>query len=211
MTTTYLSLADFVDRARRRLASAAPSVEMASSMGDHAVDPSLIALRGSGAVRPAAVLVPIVAREEPTILLTLRTEHLPSHKGQIAFPGGKIDPGDASPLATALREAEEEIGLGSAHVDPLGYLDVYETTSGYRIVPVVAMVTPPFAIRPNPNEVGDVFEVPLAFLMDAANHQEHQREWQGRVRRYTAMPFGERYIWGVTAGILKNLHARVLG
>jgi 8-oxo-dGTP pyrophosphatase MutT (NUDIX family) len=211
MMTTFLSLADFVDRARRRLIAVAPSVEVASAIGDHAVDPSLIALRGSKALQPAAVLVPIVAREQPTVLLTLRTEHLPSHKGQIAFPGGKTDSRDASPLATALREAEEEIGLHSVHVDPLGYLDVYETTSGYRIVPVVAQVNPPFVVRPNPSEVDEVFEVPLAFLMDAANHQDHQREWQGRMRRYTAMPFGERYIWGVTAGILKNLHARVLG
>ncbi len=135
--------------------------------------------------RPAAVLVPVVARREAaTVLLTQRAAHLRDHSGQIAFPGGKIDADDASPLAAALREAEEEIGLDRGFVRPLGYLEPYVTTSGFRIVPVVSLVDPGYALTINPREVDGAFEVPLSFLMTPANHETHQREWKGHMRRY---------------------------
>jgi 8-oxo-dGTP pyrophosphatase MutT (NUDIX family) len=181
--------------------------------GDHALNRQHMALVDpSMRIRPAAVLVPIVARPEGlTVLLTQRTDHLPSHAGQVAFPGGKIEPGDASPVETALREAEEEIGLERRYVEVLGYLDLYQTGSGYRIVPVVSLVRPGFALRLDRSEVADQFEVPLAFLLDAANHQLRSGDWKGRLTYYYAMPYGERYIWGATAGILRNLYERLLG
>jgi 8-oxo-dGTP pyrophosphatase MutT (NUDIX family) len=155
------------------------------------------------------VLVPIVARERLTVLLTQRTETLSKHAGQISFPGGRLDPEDPDPVAAALREAEEEIGLAPAHVDVIGYLDGYRTGTGYHITPVVGIVPPDLALRLAADEVADAFEVPLAFLMDEANHMKHAREWRGRTRSYWAMPYGERYIWGATAGMLKNLHERL--
>jgi 8-oxo-dGTP pyrophosphatase MutT (NUDIX family) len=160
-------------------------------------------------IRPAAVLVPIVEREQPSVLLTQRTAHLKDHAGQISFPGGKIEVADASPAAAALREAHEEVGLESRFVKPVGYLDLYMTTFGFRIVPVLARVAPGFALTLNPAEVDDVFEVPLAFLMTSANYQLHSRPWQGLTRTYYAVPFGQRYIWGATAGILRNLWERI--
>ena len=177
--------------------------------GDHDVDPVMQKIAEVRPIRPAAVLVPIVDHPEPTVLLTQRAQHLPDHPGQISFPGGKIDKTDADPLAAALREADEEIGLDRAHVEPIGYLDLYMTTLGYRIVPVIARVTPGFALKLNTGEVDNAFEVPLAFLMDQANVQRHSRDWQGMTRHYYAITFGERYIWGVTAGILRNLHDRI--
>jgi 8-oxo-dGTP pyrophosphatase MutT (NUDIX family) len=155
------------------------------------------------------VLVPIVDRDEPTVLFTQRATHLPDHAGQISFPGGKIDPGDATPLAAALREAEEEIGLERRFIDPIGYLDLYMTTLGYRIVPTLARIDPGFRLKLNRSEVDDVFEVPFAFLMTEENHKLHSREWKGMTRTVYAMPFGERNIWGVTAGILRNLYERI--
>ncbi|HEX7156680.1 MAG TPA: CoA pyrophosphatase, partial [Burkholderiaceae bacterium] len=139
---------------------------------------------------------------------TQRNAALEAHAGQIAFPGGKIEPGDASPAAAALREACEEVGLDRGLVEPIGYLDVYLTFSGFRILPTVARVAPGYQLALNRAEVDEAFEVPLAFLMDAQNHALHSRDWKGLIRRYYAMPFGERYIWGVTAGILRNLYER---
>ena len=168
-------------------------------------------------LRPAAVLVGIIERDSGLkVLLTLRPDHLKSHAGQIAFPGGKIEPSDRGPLAAALREAEEEIGLPAALAEPLGYLDGYQTGTGYRVQPVVALVDAAFDPRLDANEVSELFEVPLAFLVDPANHQRHAREWQGRQRHYYAMPYpdgpaGERYIWGATAGMLRNLYERLIG
>jgi len=159
--------------------------------------------------RPAAVLVPVVARSELTVLLTQRTDHLAKHAGQISFPGGKIDAEDDGPVGAALREADEEIGLGRSYVETLGFLDSYRTGTGYRIVPVVALVRQGFSLALNANEVSDVFEVPLGFLMNEANHHRHSREWKGRERHFYAMPYQDRYIWGATAGILKNLHERL--
>jgi 8-oxo-dGTP pyrophosphatase MutT (NUDIX family) len=159
--------------------------------------------------RRAAVLAPIVARPSGlTVLLTQRASHLRAHSGQVAFPGGKIDAGETA-LQTALREAEEEIGLEARFVEPLGWLDAYLTGTGFRIAPLVALVAPGFALRPNPEEVEAVFETPLDFLMDEANHQIHEREWGGKRRRYYAMPHDNRYIWGATAGMLRNLWERL--
>ncbi|MDX2201966.1 MAG: CoA pyrophosphatase [Hyphomicrobiaceae bacterium] len=159
--------------------------------------------------RQAAVLVPIVLREALTVLLTQRSHDLPSHPGQISFPGGKVEPEDATPIACALREAEEEIGLTRDRIEPLGFLDSYRTGTGFEITPVVAFVRPGFQSRLDPREVLEVFEVPLDFLMDEANHQKDSREWRGRMRSFYAMPYEGRYIWGATAGMLKNMHTRL--
>lgn len=160
----------------------------------------------AGDLTPAAVLFPIVLRDPaPTVLLTQRTAHLRDHAGQISFPGGRLEADDPSPLAAALRETEEEIGLDRGHVEVAGYLPEYFTSTGYRVTPVVGFVRPPFDLTPDPFEVAEVFEVPLAFLLDPANHQEHEIHWRGRLRRYTAMPYGERFIWGATAGMIQAL------
>jgi 8-oxo-dGTP pyrophosphatase MutT (NUDIX family) len=204
---------EFFARARARLSLDVPPAltdeAVATPRGDLDLDPVLWERAGVKATRPAAVLVPVIDRPEPTVLLTLRTADLSSHAGQIAFPGGKIDPSDPSPVAAALREAEEEIGLDRGLVEPIGHLDLFLTFSGFRILPTVARVDPSHRLTLNRSEVDDAFEVPLAFLMDAQNHALHSRDWKGVIRRYYAMPFGERYIWGVTAGILRNLYERV--
>jgi 8-oxo-dGTP pyrophosphatase MutT (NUDIX family) len=203
---------EFFALARRRLSTEAPDA-MADPDGPVRGDPNVEAVHKAMAdmrpIRPAAVLVPVVDRAEPTVLLTLRTNTLSSHAGQIAFPGGRIDAGDESPLAAALREAEEEVGLDRRYVEPIGYSDLYLSGTGFRIVPAVARVEPGFRLTLNPAEVEDAFEVPLAFVMGPENHQLHSREWRGMMRTYYAMPFGERYIWGVTAGILRNLYERL--
>lgn len=206
---------DFFARARAALTLDAPpglaDPETMPLRGDHDADPVLKAMAAVRPIKPAAVLIPVVERDQPMVLLTQRTAHLPQHAGQIAFPGGKIDSTDATPLAAALRETREEIGLSDDTIEPIGYLDIYMTTLGYRIVPVVARVQPGFSLTLNPAEVEDAFEVPLSFLMEMANHQTHSREWQGMMRTYYAIPFGERYIWGVTAGIFRNLYQRIYG
>jgi 8-oxo-dGTP pyrophosphatase MutT (NUDIX family) len=203
----------FFRRARTRLALDVPAgltdPNVPVTRGDLDLDPTLWTRAGVAATRPAAVLVPVVDHAEPTILLTQRTAELPSHAGQIAFPGGKIDPDDNGPLGAALREAEEEIGLERRFVDPIGYLDLYLTFSGFRILPLLARVTPGYRLTINQSEVADAFEVPLSFLMEPLNHQRHTRDWKGIERAYYAMPFGERYIWGVTAGIVRNLYERI--
>jgi len=205
--------ADFFARARALLSLDIPAglndPDMLPKRGDHDLDPVVSAIAAVRPIKPAAVLIPVVERDAPTVLLTQRAVHLPDHAGQIAFPGGKIDKSDATPLAAALREADEEIGLAAGYIEPIGYLDLYLTTLGYRIVPVLARVRPGFSLTLNRSEVDDTFEVPLAFLMQEANHQRHSREWQGMTRTYYAIPFGERYIWGVTAGILRNLYERI--
>jgi 8-oxo-dGTP pyrophosphatase MutT (NUDIX family) len=204
---------DFFARARARLTLDVPPAltdqSVAGVRGDLDLDPSLWERAGVAATRPAAVLVGVVDHAEPTVLLTLRNAALEAHAGQIAFPGGKIEPGDPSPAAAALREAEEEIGLAPGLVDPIGHLDLYLTFSGFRILPTVARVDPGHRLTLNRSEVDEAFEVPLAFLMDAQNHALHSRDWKGVIRRYYAMPFRERYIWGVTAGILRNLYERI--
>lgn len=157
--------------------------------------------------RPASVLVPLVRREAGiTVLLTQRTEDMPSHAGQIAFPGGRRQAEDIDATATALRETEEEVGLTRDFIEVIGPMDQYRTGTGYEITPIVGIVTPGFTMRADPREVADVFEVPLDHFLDERNHRIDSRVWQGRERRYYAMPYGERYIWGATAGMLKNLH-----
>ncbi|MCB1519499.1 MAG: CoA pyrophosphatase [Hyphomicrobiaceae bacterium] len=159
--------------------------------------------------RAAAVLVPVVARDPLTVLLTLRTEHLAAHAGQVAFPGGKIDDGDAGALDAALREAEEEIALDRSLVEPLGFLDTYRTGTGYAIFPVVALVDPGYVPRPDPREVAAVFEVPLAYLMDERNVVLDRRIWRGRERQFYAFTYRPHYIWGATAGMLRNMQERL--
>ena len=162
--------------------------------------------------RSAAVLVPIIAREpEATVLLTKRTEILSEHPGQIAFPGGRMDKIDLSPMETALREAREEIGLDRVHVDVIGFLETYQTITNFRVAPAVAIVSPEFTLRLDEIEVAEAFEVPLRFLMDVDNHQIHSLMREGAERFYYAMPYGERYIWGATAGILHNLYEWLYG
>ena len=205
----------FFDRARARLTLTVPR-SLADPLaqgarGDLDLNPAMWERAGVTATKPAAVLIPIVDRSEPMVLLTLRTQELTNHAGQVAFPGGKIDPADASPVAAALREAKEEIGLAPTLVEPLGYLDLYLTFTGFRILPTVARVKPDFKLTLNPWEVTEAFEVPLAFLMTPANHQRQSRDWRGITREFYAMPFENRYIWGITAGIVRNLYERIYG
>jgi 8-oxo-dGTP pyrophosphatase MutT (NUDIX family) len=165
-------------------------------------------MRHTRALKRAAVLVPIVQRATGlTMLLTQRTEHLENHAGQVSFPGGRTEEVDSSPIETALRESEEEIGLHRRHIEIVGVLPDYVTGTGYRVTPVVALVTPPFELAADPNEVADIFEVPLAFLMDGANHQRLSVELpEGAGRRsFYAMPYERFFIWGATAGMLRNL------
>ena len=205
-------------RARERLAVEPcdsvfdPRSGKAWGRGDFDLNPEMLAdFAVMEPPRPAAVLVPIVRRNQLTVLFTQRTDHLSSHAGQISFPGGKVDRTDKGPVDAALREAEEEIGLPRRLVEPLGFLDGYRTGTGYHINPVVALVQPGFELKLEAGEVASVFEVPLAFLLDPANHQKHSRPWRGRERHYYAMPYGDHYIWGATAGMIKNLHDRLLG
>jgi 8-oxo-dGTP pyrophosphatase MutT (NUDIX family) len=157
--------------------------------------------------KPAAVLVPVVPRGEGLhLLLTQRQPHLKRHAGQVAFPGGRVDETDADAVAAALRETAEETGITPDFVEPLGFLDTYLTSTNYRVVPVVAVVRPGFQLMPHAGEVADVFEVPLAFLMNPKHHERHSREFQGAERFFYAMPWQERYIWGATAGMIRNLY-----
>jgi 8-oxo-dGTP pyrophosphatase MutT (NUDIX family) len=208
-----LSAAEFFQRGRLRLGFDVPPAlidpNIIPASGDSGTDRMLEIVAREQPVRPAAVLIPVVDHPEPTVLLTQRSPHLSNHAGQISFPGGKIDATDASPLDAALREAEEEVGLARNFVDPIGYLDVYGTAFGFRILPTLARVKPGFQLTINHGEVDDAFEVPLAFLMNPANHQIHAKEFRGIARSYYAMPFAERYIWGATAGILRLLYERI--
>jgi 8-oxo-dGTP pyrophosphatase MutT (NUDIX family) len=161
-------------------------------------------------LRPASVLVPIVAREdELTVLFTRRTEHLKNHSGQVAFPGGREEPHDGSAEAAALREAREEIGLDAANVELIGRLDEYRTRTGFRITPVVGIVRPPFMLTPDIHEVDEIFEVPLSFLLDPANHVQQSREFEGRTARFYVMQYGRHCIWGATAGMLVAFYRRL--
>ena len=156
--------------------------------------------------KPAAVLLLVVNHPEPTVVFTQRTTHLATHAGQIALPGGSCDADDCTPERTALREAEEELGIPPDRVQVLGRLPEYHTSTGFAVTPVVGWAEPPLDYRPDPHEVADVFEVPLAFLLDSRNHRYESAFFKGRMRHYWAMPYGERFIWGATAGMLVTFH-----
>jgi 8-oxo-dGTP pyrophosphatase MutT (NUDIX family) len=202
------SFGDFLLRAKANL-HAAPAVGWNGSDDDMNERARMIPERV--VPKSAAVLVPIVKRPSgPTVLLTQRHSGLAKHAGQIAFPGGRLDEGETA-VDAALREAKEETGLAPSFVSPLGYLDGFLTVTQYLVTPVVALVEEGFALQAQPSEVDDIFEVPLAFLMDPANRQTQSREWKGLTRHFYVYPFGERYIWGATAGMIKNLHDRLYG
>jgi len=159
------------------------------------------------AVTPAAVLVPLVNRPDGvSVMLTQRTAHLNDHAGQISFPGGRVDEGDIDRVHTALREAEEEVGLPRDAVQVIGTLPDYDIPTGFRVTPVVGWIEPPVELDPDPFEVAEVFEVPLAHFLDPANHQRHSDEVNGRRRNFYAMPYQQRHIWGATAGMLFALY-----
>ena len=203
--------AAFLARCAEVLSAVPPGPDDPTSnpRGDHSLDPDGSAVIPPPPHRRAAVLVPVVARAEGLqLVLTQRSAHLRDHSGQVALPGGKIDPAE-TPREAALREAEEEIGLAPQAVRPLGYLDPYLSATGFLVSPVIGLVDPGARFRANPAEVAEIFEVPLTFLMDRARYELRSRAWQGRTRYFYALPFGERMIWGVTAGILNNLRERL--
>ena len=208
------ALDDFLDRAGRLFSREPPGAGDPTSnpRGDHDLDPDPPSSVPPRPHRAAAVLVPVVARPGGlAVVLTQRAAHLRDHSGQVALPGGKIDPADAGPVDAALREAEEEIGLARQAVRVLGYLDPYLSATGFLVVPVIGLVDPEAALAPNPAEVAAIFEVPLPFLMDGSRYALNALVWQGRRRHYYALSFAGRTIWGVTAGILNNLRERLSG
>ncbi len=175
----------------------------AGERGDHDLNPDM---RPEGPLTEAAVLVPLVDRPDGmTVLLTLRTEHLNDHAGQVSFPGGRVEQTDANPVAAALRETDEEIGLNARHIEVIGRLDDYTTRTGFMITPVVGLVSPPFSLKLDSFEVAEVFEVPLSFVLDPSNHERRSRVWKGAERHFYVLPYAERHIWGATAGMLVNL------
>jgi 8-oxo-dGTP pyrophosphatase MutT (NUDIX family) len=207
-----ISGGDFARLASRHLSLDIAELTSRPHHGDHELNPDRLGDQAPTRLTDAAVLFGIVDDpDDAQVILTLRTAHLSSHAGQVAFPGGKIDDADETPTATALREAAEEIGLDANHVQSLGYFTPYHTGSGYRIIPVVGMVRPGYALTPNPIEVADIFEVPLGFLMDPANHRLASRETVFGPRYFYEMPFDQHYIWGVTAGIIRRVYERVYG
>ena len=172
--------------------------------GDHDLNPGY---RPDRPLKPAAVLVGLVERDEGmTLLLTRRTDHLEHHPGQVSFPGGHVEPDDKNAVATALRETEEEVGITPHHIDIVGRLDTYVTRTGFEVVPIVAMIRPTFQLAPDPHEVAEVFEVPLSFLMNPVNHHRHAREFEGGKRYFYAMPYRDYFIWGATAGMIMDLY-----
>lgn len=200
--------ADFRHRAMNQIG--APIEHAWRDHGDHLLNPETLLEVEGLKLRDAAVLVGIV--DDPgdaKVILTQRTAKLRKHSGQIAFPGGGIDEDDTSPEVAALREAHEEIGLEPRFVETVGRLPQYLSGTGFRITPVLGVVRRGFTITPNPHEVDEVFEVPLSFLMNPDNHRQDSRIWQGIVRHFYVMPYGERYIWGITAGILRTLYERL--
>jgi 8-oxo-dGTP pyrophosphatase MutT (NUDIX family) len=181
-----------------------PGDVMEAQRGDQDLNPGMTPLPP---IKDAAVLVPLIDRPEGmTVLLTQRTAHLANHAGQVSFPGGRVDLADGGFEETALRETQEETGIECSQVRIIGRLDPYITRTGFAIIPVVGVIEPPFTLNPDPFEVAEVFEVPLAFLLDPANHRLCSHEFEGKVRYFYAMPYGRHYIWGATAGILMNLY-----
>ena len=188
------------------------TTSLSATWGDHYAPPNKLAdLPKDKKLSPAAVLVPIVEHDTgPTVLLTQRTEHLRTHSGQVSFPGGKVEKEDTGPVDTALRETEEEIGLHRSRVEVMGALDVYETGTGFAITPIVGLVRPGFSLVLDEYEVAEAFEVPLDFFLDSDNHTMDSAEWQGAVRHYYDMPWEGYRIWGATAGMLVNLHNKLM-
>ena len=202
------SVEDFAWRASQRLSLdlSADAFAGAPGLGDHSLDPGMTPAPGAPAPKPAAVLVAAVPGPQGAGLLFIeRASGLRAHAGQIAFPGGRMDPEDESPVATALREAEEEIGLGRERVEVIGRLDTYLIRTGFEVTPIVGLVTPPVALRPDPFEVDEIFQVPLAFVIDPRNRERRSRDVNGARRDFWAIPYGDHLIWGATAGMLVNL------
>ncbi|WP_416795472.1 CoA pyrophosphatase [Ciceribacter azotifigens] len=207
--TPRFSAADFRHRALNQIG--APLEHAWREHGDHLLNPETLQEIEGLQFKDAAVLVPVVddGDDGAKVILTQRTTRLRKHSGQIAFPGGGIDDTDISPEEAALREAQEEIGLDPTYVETVGRLPQYLSATGFRIIPVLSVVSRGFTITPNPHEVESVFEVPLSFLMNPENHQRDSRDWRGILRHYYVMPYGERYIWGITAGIIRTLYERL--
>ncbi len=204
--TSEASIAEEIETrdAIRRCVMAAADIDTAVIRGDNDLNPGMPPLRKT--LTPAAVLVALIDRPAGfTVMLTQRTDHLRDHAGQISFPGGKIEKHDEDPIATALREAEEEVGLAPHSVEVVGSLDRYVTRTGFAVTPVVGFVDPPFTINPDPFEVAEVFEVPLRHFLTRENRQRHFYEIEGVKRHFYAMPYNDYYIWGATAGMLVNL------
>lgn len=196
---------------RRALHQSGGPVELAwRDHGDHLLNPETISQVAGLKLKDAAVLVPVVdSGDDAKVIFTLRTSTLRKHSGQIAFPGGAIDPEDASPEMAAVREAGEEIGLADIFIEPVARLPHYLAATGFRITPILAVVRPGFHLALNPTEVEDVFEVPLSFLMDPGHHVTDTMLWQGTERHFYRMPYGQRMIWGITAGIVRTLYERL--
>lgn len=205
VATKPFTAADFRARAARQ-----PEIVAGDDYGDHRFNPGHPRMGAARALRDAAVLVPVVDHgAQASVLLTKRSEKLRNHSGQVAFPGGSIDTSDPSPEFTALRETREEIGLGKDFIDVVGRMPDYVSGSGYRIVPVLAVVRPGFALHLNQDEVDAAFEVPLSFLMDPANHRRDSRMWNELEWFFYEMPYGDQRVWGVTAGIIRTLYERL--
>jgi len=197
-------------RARALNQNGGPVEQAWRDHGDHLLNPDLLPVIEGLRLKDAAVLVPVVDDgDEAKVIFTQRTATLRKHSGQVAFPGGAIDPEDASPETAAVREAEEEIGLSPAFVEPVGRLPVYLAATGFRITPVLSVVRRGFDLKLNPQEVDEVFEVPLSFLMDPENHRRGSRVWDGRERHFYELPYEGHYIWGITASIVRTLYERL--
>jgi len=196
---------------RTELLTEAPEFKIHPTRSDYDFNPEFRRPAGEVKLTPAAVLMPIINKPVPTVLLTQRTETLSRHAGQVSFPGGRVDDTDESPLATALRETHEETGIASNFIRVAGYMEGYETGTGFAILPVVGIVKEGFTLMPNPAEVHDIFEVPLCFLLDPKNRERQSREWQGQKREFYAFNYGSHYIWGATAAILVNFAERFAG
>ena len=197
-----------VELLRSRLLSEPPVLPLIPKRGDYDLNPQNRPAEKID-LKPAAVLLPLVLRHEPHVLLTQRTHHLTRHAGQVAFPGGRADANDISLVETALRETQEETGIDPAFVTVAGFLDAYETGTGYAILPVVGLLSDGFALSPHAVEVAEIFEVPLAFLLDPANKQQQSREFQGRLRSFYSFTYEGHYIWGATAAMLLSLVRRL--